>query len=141
MSWQPLDDINNSVANKVQSFKRKNSHITRPEELKEHLDNISKNNRRYKADFADINNEAMAHQEGGQLRNIEPPQNITVPTIFMKNVHHIINEHKNKVAQKNIAVEHARENVKNTKKETDDIIHQLYDSLLEEFQEWRGGSS
>ena len=135
MSFKAIDDINNTVANTMENIRRKNTQIVRPNELRNHLDSISKINNQYKEDYARINAEAIAHQDGGQFRKIESPQNLTTPTAFMQNVFHTQNEQEHTITKKCIEVKQARESIKNRKKETDGIIHQLYDSLLNEFKE------
>lgn len=141
MSFKAIDDINDSVDDKVRGFRRKNTQITMPRELKSHIDSISEKNRRYMADFAKVNAEARIHQDGGQFRNIDSPQNMTVPTTFMQDVHRTQNERKNTMVQKRTEVLQARDNIRNRKKEADEDIHQLYDSLMLEFQERRTVSS
>lgn len=141
MSFKAIDDINKSVADKVQGFRRKNAQITMPREMKNHIDSISEKRRCYMSDFAQVNAEANAHQAGGQLRSIDSPQNMTVPTVFMQNVHHTQNERKQTMDQKRTEVKQCRENIKSRKKETDEDIRRLYDSLVTEFQERRVVSS
>lgn len=141
MSFKAIDDINNSVANKVQSFRRKNAQISMPGEMKPHIDSISERNRRYMAEFAQVNAEAKAHQEGGQFRNIDSPKNMTALTKFMQNVHDAQTERKQTLTQKRTEIEPVRESIKTRKKEADEDIRQLYDSLEREFQEMRTVSS
>lgn len=141
MSFKAIDDINNSVADKVQNFHRNNAQISMPRELKSHIDSINEKNRRYMADFAQVNAEARAHQDGGQFRNIDSPQNMTVPTIFMQNVPRTQSERKQTITQKSTEVKQVREDIKRRKKETDEDIRRLYNSLVSEFQERRAVSS
>ena len=141
MSFKAIDDINKSVADKVQGFRRKNTQITMPGELKSHINSISEKKRRYMKDFAQVNAEARGHQDGGQFRNIDSPQNVTVPTAFMQDVHRTQNERKQTMAQKRTEVKQVREDIKSRKKETDEDIRRLYDSLVSEFQEMRAVSS
>ena len=114
---------------------------TMPGELKSHINSISEKNRRYMKDFAQVNAEARGHQDGGQFRNIDSPQNVTVPTTFMQDVHRTQNERKQTMAQKRTEVKQDREGIKSRKKETDEDIRRLYDSLVSEFQEMRAVSS
>lgn len=137
MSFKAIDDINKSVADKVQSFRRKNAQISMPREIKTHIDSISEKRRCYMADFAQVNAEANAYQEGGQLRSIDSPQNMTMPTVFMQNVHHSQDERKQTMEQKRTEVRQCRESIKSRKKETDEDIRRWYDSLVSEFQERR----
>ena len=141
MSFKAIDDINNSVADKVKTFRKKNAQIRMPKEIKPHIDSISEKGRCYMADFEEVNAEANAHQEGGQFRSISSPQNMTVPTVFMQGVRHSQTEHKQMMAQKCTEVEKVRESIKRQKKETDEEIRRLYDSLVTEFQERRTVSS
>lgn len=141
MSFKAIDDINKSVADKVQSFRRKNVQISMPGDLKPHIDSISERNRRYMAEFAQVNAEAKVHQDGGRFRNIVSPKNMTVPTNFMQNVHDAQTERKQTMTQKRTEIEQVRESIKTRKKEADEDIRQLYDSLESEFQEMRTVSS
>lgn len=137
MSFKAIDDINKSVADKVQSFRRKNAQIRMPREIKTHIESISEKRRCYMEDFAKVNAEANEYQEGGQLRSIDSPQNMTMPTVFMQNVHHSQDERKQTMEKKRTEVKQCREGIKSRKKETGDDIKQLYESLLHEFQERR----
>ena len=141
MSFKAINDINNSVDEKVQSFRRKNVQISMPREMKSHIDSISARSRHYMAEFAQVNAEAKAHQDGGQLRNIDSPKNMTAPTNFMQNVYHIQTERKQTMTQKSTEIKQERESIKTRKKEADEDIRRLYDSLVSEFQEMRTVSS
>ena len=61
MSFQAIDDINNSVAIKIQDFRRKNTQISLPTATKSQLDRITEDSRRYMADFGRINLETKGH--------------------------------------------------------------------------------
>ena len=137
MSFKAIDDINKSVTDKVQSFRRKNAQIVMPREIKSHFESICEEGRRYKKEFAQVNADAIAYQEGGQLGSIDSPQNMTAPTVFMRNVYHSQNEHKQTIQQKRTEVKQCRESIKSRKKKTDEDIRRLYDSLVSEFQERR----
>lgn len=135
MSFKAIDDINKSVATKVQNFRRKNSQISLPTTTKTQLDRITEDSRRYMADFGRINLETEGHQEGGQFRQIDSPQNMTVPTLFMQTVHRTQCERKKTMEAKCIEVKDNRDIIRGKKKEADEEIHQLYDSLLQKYNE------
>ena len=141
MSFKAIDDINKSVADKVQGFHRKNAQIVMPRDIKTHIDSISEKRRCYMADFVQVNAEANMHQEGGKLRSIDSPKNMTMPTVFMQNVHRSQEERKQTMAQKRTEVKQCRESIKSRKRETDEDIRRLHDSLVSEFQERRVVSS
>ena len=140
MSFKAIDDINKSVSDKVQSFRRKNAQVIMPRDIKTHIDSISEKRRCYMTAFAQVNAEANTYQEGGQLRSVDSPKNMTVPTAFMQNVHHSQDERKQTMEQKHIEVKQCRESIKGRKKGTEEDIRRLYESLVSEFQE-RGGVS
>ncbi len=135
MSFQAIDDINNLVAIKIQDFRRKNTQIFLPTATKSQLDRINEDSRRYMADFGRINLETKGHQEGGQFRQIDSPKNMTAPTLFMQTVHRTQCERKKTMEAKCIEVKENRDIIKDKKKEADEEIHQLYDSLLRKYNE------
>lgn len=141
MSSKIIDDINKSVADKLQSFRCKNAQISMPGEIKPYSDSIIEKRNCYNAELEQVKLEANANQEGGQLRSIDSPQNMPVPTVFMQNVHRSQNKHKQTMEQKRTEVEQCRESIKSRKKKKDEDIRRLYDSLVREFQERRAVSS
>lgn len=135
MSFQAIDDINNLVTRKIQSFRRTNAKITLPRATKAQLDDINEDSRKYKNEFRRINAETEAHQGGGQFRNIDSPQNVTVPTVFIQTVRRVQCERKQMIKAKRLEVKEERDSIKDRKKEADKEMHQLCDSLLREYQE------
>ena len=145
MSFQAIDDINELVTSEVKAFHR--SKISMPETPKAQLDSVIQDSHQYRSDFGQIQDEMARNQEGGQLRQIGSPQNMTAPTLFMQGVHSAQNDRKKMIKAKYIEVEKGRAAIKNKKKKDDEDIrqldtelHQLHDSLLQKFEE-RGMAS